>query len=135
MTQLEQAKSIVQANYNTQFCKNSLSGYAKFTAGLRLCYCIIKYPVVDIIDYSESTPTRIKLEKLKDGNQHFLILIECVYFGSQHSGLRWFNGEIVSVCARKKTGRAPQAGKSQRTKKELRKVQEDFYFYINLIVK
>lgn len=52
-----------------------MSGYANFTHGLRLCYCIIKHPIVDIIDYSERTPTRIKLEKLKYGKEHFLILI------------------------------------------------------------
>lgn len=79
-----------------------LSGYANFTAGLRLCYCIIKHPIVDTIDYSERTPTRIKLEKLKYGKQHFLILIKCVYFSSQYSSLKRTNRETVCVHVCKK---------------------------------
>lgn len=79
------------------------SGCANFTAGLRLCYCIIKHPIVDKIDYSERTPTRIKLEKLKCGKQHFLILIKYVYFSPQYSSFKWIKREIVCVHVCKKT--------------------------------
>jgi len=89
-----------------------------------------------MITYSEKTPTRIKLEKLKDGTQHFLILIYCVYFGSQYSSLKRITREIACVCMQKKIGRAPMAGKSQRPKKELWKVvQGDLYFQAYWIVK
>lgn len=129
MMQLEQAKLIVRTNYDRQLCKNPLSVYANLTAGLRLCYCSIKYSIVDIVDYSERTPTRIKLKKIKDGKQHFLILIQCVYFDSQYSSLKQINREIVCVHVRNKTGRVPKAGKSQRPKtKNYRKYRGIFIF-------
>lgn len=93
------------------------SGCANFTAGLRLCYCIIKHPIVDIIDYSGRTPTRIKLKKLKYGKQHFLILIKCVYFSSQYSSIKWIKRVIVCVHVHEK------ARKISKDERELKKVQ------------
>lgn len=59
-------------------CRNTVLGFANLTAGLRFCDCNIKCLIVDITDYSERTSTRIRLEKLEGGKQHFLIPV-CVF--------------------------------------------------------
>lgn len=58
---------------DTSLCRNTAPCCASLTAGLRFCDCSIKHPIADITDYSERKPTRIKLEKLEGGKQHFLI--------------------------------------------------------------